>query len=264
MMTGNVFSFFGGALKSSRSALNQHAMRVDAATLSTTRFFRNRAQHRRFLQELAGPTVLVAGVSRGCEAYSLAVEAELTGRRLCIEGIDILGGNIRRARRKRYPHTDFVDFDGVHHLDDPALRPFFSGATGQIRVRAERVNSTISFSRSDLFDIGRPYDGIVCNNVLVHFARQSAERALRRLVSCLKPNGVLAVGGVDIGLLAEIAPQLALVPILDDVDAIWDGWKGDRLTYAQNPSCYVSMPPLDRSLPDWRFRFCTLFRRARG
>jgi 2-polyprenyl-3-methyl-5-hydroxy-6-metoxy-1,4-benzoquinol methylase len=240
--------------------LNGDALAAGPDLLSTTRFFRNRPQHRQLLCALRGSAVLVVGASRGCEAYALAVEAELASRRLDITAIDLDKSNVRRARANRFSAADFVDFDGYRHLDDRALSRFFEFRGDAIKVDMDAIGSSISFEWGNLFAVQGPWDAILCNNVLIHFKVARAAQALRHLAGAVAPGGVLAIGGVDIGLLARVAPSLGLVPIVEDIDAIWDGWKGDRLTFEQDPDRYVSMPPLDRALPDWRYRFATLFR----
>lgn len=227
----------------------------------TTRFFRNRAQLRAFLAALRGPRILVAGASRGCEAWSLAMEAERLGIKLEIDAVDLVPGNIELARAARYHRSDLVDFDGTDLLTADAAK-FFEIDGDEFRVRTEMLSSSAGFREADLFSVEGKYDGVLCNNVLIHFSDRSARRALHKLAGLLVPGGVLGVGGAPISLVSEFSSEAGLEPVERCLETIWDGWRGDRLAWDRGEGGYVAMPPLDKTLPDWKRRFCTLFMKS--
>jgi len=240
-----------------------------AEITTTTRFFRNRRQLQTLLRQLrpngeAHPRILVVGVSRGCEAYSLAIEADNLGRPVEITAVDIDPANIEVARTGLYDPEDFVDFDGTPLLD-AALANYFQNKGGQITLRPKALKVEPLFQIQDLFLQEGLFDAIVCNNVLIHFSDTVAEQALAKLVNLLDAGGVLAVGGVSLDVLSGfVKDSPGFSPIEENLEAIWEDWKGDRLTWEQNPGAYVGMPPLDRTLPDWPSRFSTLFRKQQS
>jgi len=132
-----------------------------------------------------------------------------------------------------------------------------------LRPKALKVEPL--FQIQDLFLQEGLFDAIVCNNVLIHFSDTVAEQALAKLVNLLDAGGVLAVGGVSLDVLSGfVKDSPGFSPIEENLEAIWEDWKGDRLTWEQNPGAYVGMPPLDRTLPDWPSRFSTLFRKQQS
>jgi chemotaxis methyl-accepting protein methylase len=255
-------------VKTAPAATISDYLREDVVPLSdvitTTRFFQNRTQLRTLLGSLSkrehgSHRILVAGTSRGCEAYSLAIEGSLLGLDLRITAIDIDPDNIAVALEGRYPLADFKDFDGSPLLAEDTAAFFLPDGDG-LRIRPELLRQTPQFVIGDLFQHKGLYDAIVCNNVLVHFSDEEAVRALRWLGEQLLPNGILAIGGAPINVVAEtLGGRSGLKPIETDLEAIWEDWKGDRQSWASDPGSYCGMPPVDRSLPDWKLRFCTLF-----
>lgn len=235
-----------------------------AEITGTTRFFRNRLQHQTLLRHLKGPRVLVVGASRGCEAYSLAIESALAGKPLQIDAIDIDAANVAFARAGVFPKADAVDFDGTNLLTDD-VAPYFDARDRSLVVRRESLRRIVHFSCSDLFTVSGAYDAIICNNVLIHFADRHAKAAIDYLIGCLTPEGILAIGGISPDVLSEAVGRAgSLDPIVDDLEAIWDSWKGDRLSWQTDPDAYVAMPPVDRDVAGWEVRFSTLFQKRRG
>lgn len=235
--------------------------------ITTTRFFRNRRQLKTLLDQLKGSGatapqhVLVAGTSRGCEAYSLAIEAELAGLDLSITAIDIDAENIAVASRGVYALADFTDFDGTSLLPKEAAGYFLRNGD-LIQVDPDTLRNPPYFKVDDLFRHEGLYDAVICNNVLIHFSDATAGQALARLDLLVSNGGILAVGGAPLDVLAGyLGARRTFTPIETALDAIWEDWKGDRQSWALDPGSYVGMPPIDRNLPDWKLRFCTLFRK---
>ncbi|HEX4845445.1 MAG TPA: CheR family methyltransferase, partial [Geothrix sp.] len=235
--------------------------------ITTTRFFRNRRQLKALLDQLKGrgaaspPHVLVAGTSRGCEAYSLAIEAELAGLDLSITAIDIDAENIAAASAGIYTTADFTDFDGTNLLPKEATGYFLRNGD-LIQVDPGTLRNPPYFKVDDLFRHEGLYDAVICNNVLIHFSDAAAGQALARLDLLVSDGGILAVGGAPLDVLAGyLGARRTFRPIETAMEAIWEDWKGDRQSWALDPGSYVGMPPIDQTLPDWKVRFCTLFRK---
>jgi len=260
-----------GGLAAAEAPVLADYVRPDAVPLqdilTTTRFFRNRKQLKALLDQLRGsgaaapPHVLVAGTSRGCEAYSLAIEAELAGLELSITAIDIDAENIAAASAGVYTFADFTDFDGTSLLAEEVTGYFLRNGD-LIQVDPAALRNPPYFKVDDLFRHEGLYDAVICNNVLIHFSDATAERALARLDLLLSDGGILAVGGAPLDVLSGyMGARRTFAPIEAAREAIWEDWKGDRQSWELDPGSYVGMPPIDRTLPDWTFRFCTLFRK---
>lgn len=232
--------------------------------VGTTRFFRNRLQHQTVIKHVgtgSDQKALIVGASRGNEAYSFAIECELAGKRFAIDAIDIDKNNIAHARARIYHANDFVDFDGTSLLTDD-VRTYFTATESRFVVDTEKLASSIAFEQQDLFNCKGAYDVIVCNNVLIHFSDAFAAKAIEKLISCLAPGGVIAFGGCDQTVLENTVKAIPdIVPVTDNVTAIWDSWKGDRLSWDTDPTLYVAMPPIDKNIADWEKTYSTIFLR---
>lgn len=230
--------------------------------VGTTRFFRNRLQHQTVINHAgtgSGRKALIVGASRGNEAYSFAIECELSGKHFDIDAIDIDRNNIIQARSKTYYPDDFIDFDGTPLLTDD-IRGFFITSETDIVVDTKNLASQIDFEQKDLFFCKGTYDVIICNNVLIHFSETFATKAIKKLFSCLAPGGVIAFGGCDQAVLKKTIGRIpSNVPITDNVSEIWDSWKGDRMSWETDPTLYVSMPPIDKSITEWEKLYSTIF-----
>lgn len=177
-----------------------------------TQFFRNREALSgidRFLSQRASSNDLGQSVdvcSLGCatgeEAYSLAAtlhtnlqQSDQT-RYFSVTGIDICQQALTTARQAIYPKTR------LQNATDTELALFFESETDdQYRVKPF-LTDRVTFIRSNLFDSNglakMPMDVIVCLNVLIYFRRWRRKALLDRLVSSLKPNGMLIIGSGEL------------------------------------------------------------------
>ena len=187
-----------------------------ATQSTTTKFFRNLQQ----LAALEGPlsnltktgnlSVLVAGCSYGCEAYSLAGLLALRFPHLNwrIVGVDISRDALGVANAARYTS----EYGLGSARDDLAKRleaRMFDRSGDEWTVVTD-IRERVSFAYGDVlsaeFRQFKNYDLVLGQNFMIHMNEASAETALASLVAAARSGGALFLGGMDLetktGLLA--------------------------------------------------------------
>jgi chemotaxis protein methyltransferase CheR len=176
---------------------------VEHAAVLETAFWRHPEQLAavaRLVAARPGPArIWSAGCATGEEPYSVAIALLEEGRRGAgdaIVGTDLSSRGLEAARAGGY--------------DDRALRrlPFDAAARwlepGAPRRVAPEVRSLVRFERHNLVKdpppAGAPFDVVLCRNVLIYFAPETAAAVLYRLVAALVPGGVLVLGPVELPL----------------------------------------------------------------
>jgi chemotaxis protein methyltransferase CheR len=186
---------------------------INAMTTNKTDFFRE-PHHFRYLQEqwLPARRALAcrtgertirfwsAACSSGEEPYTLAMvlsEALQTeaGWDVKILASDLDTDILAQAEAGIYP------MERTAVIPPPLLRRYFlrgvGAQAGFVRVH-RRLRAMITFRRINFNDASWPirgqFDGIFCRNVLIYFARDTQRRILERLLTFLKPDGVLFLG----------------------------------------------------------------------
>lgn len=244
--------------------LSPSAISLNCIT-NSTKFFHNRKQFKVLLNHMKKnivSRVLIAGTSRGCDAYSFSIEAELAGCLVDITALDIDATSIEAAITGVYTKSDLTSYDSTTLLTDDVAK-FFHLDDSCIRVNQSLLSSPPYFQVGDLFQQHGLYDAIICNNVIIHFSDHYSKLALDKLTSILSKQGILAVGGVSPDILTDFVQRIkTLTPVEESLGAIWDDWMGGRQALDTDPTSYIAMPPVDRSLDDWRIRFCTLFQKT--
>ena len=176
---------------------------VNALTTNLTAFFREDhhfpilAEH---LRSLTGPArIWCAAASSGEEPYSIAITLlEALGkvpREACIVASDIDTGVLEQARAGVYP------FDRVSKLSAERLKNYFLKGRGKseglVRVQAH-VCDLVQFRQLNLtasnWSLEGPFDAIFCRNVMIYFDRPTQQAVLRRMLSLLKPDGLIFAG----------------------------------------------------------------------
>lgn len=148
----------------------------------------------------AAPRVWCAGVSTGQEAYSVAILVDEVCRRLALThapaqlrilGTDISRTALLKARQRTYDLTGF--WRGL----DPDRRARYFHRDGQVWTLDERVARVVHFEQHNL--LGSPaalgtFDVIIFRNVAIYFSAAVQRRVFDRLVSALRPGGLLLMG----------------------------------------------------------------------
>lgn len=180
---------------------------VEALLNNETYFFRDPAYFdalaRQVLPDLAAKRaqdrhikIWSAGCSTGQEAFSLAMlfaeSASLwEGWTIDILGTDISIRAIDAARRGCY-----TQFEIQRGLSVGRMLEFFEDTQRGWRAN-EGVTQITRFERHNLLDpppCSRPFDLILCRNVLLYFDADTRRRAFERLASALRPDGWLMLG----------------------------------------------------------------------
>lgn len=142
--------------------------------------------------------ILSAGCSTGEEVYTIAIALHKIGIPLAsceIEGVDLSPRHIEKARQARYNDFSF------RSIDASAMAPYFRHSEGFLEL-LPFIRDAVRFRVANLADpvflVGeRPYDIILCRNVLIYFTAEARKNVLSRLERLLASGGVLALGHAE-------------------------------------------------------------------
>jgi chemotaxis protein methyltransferase CheR len=187
---------------------------LDMLTINVSEFFRNPESWdflvERYLEPMLGGRLPVrmwsAGCSLGFEPYSLAmlVRELAPGKIAHLLATDIDETALSRAQAGLF---NGGQMGGVS--EDRKAR-FFQRAGDTWEVCPE-IRAMIEFRRHDLLKdpFERPFDIIVCRNVVIYFTEAAKKELYRRFFESLPPGGVLFLGATesipnirDVGLVA--------------------------------------------------------------
>lgn len=181
---------------------------LDRLLVKDTRFFRHRASfdylHQWALDCLADPaqarslSAWSVGCATGEEVYSLAMtlsSAYTTAGRdpmFGVVGTDVSREALAAARAGVYRHSALA---GV----EPAQRLCYFRPRGSRHYRVnEELRRKAGFIEDNVLDDSPPFadgvDIIFSHNLLIYFRRWRRRQAVKRLVSTLRPGGILVVG----------------------------------------------------------------------
>lgn len=190
---------------------------LDCVATNETRFFREGRQFE-FLESVVFPEWRRAGVrgarprrvrawsaacSTGQEAYSLAMC--LLGHFPPDEGwsVEVLGTDLS-TRALEVARGGVWSIDGASAIPGRYLRRFMRRGTrsqeGRMRAGPE-LKAVVRFEHlnlhGDTYDIGGPFDIVLCRNVLIYFAEPSRSATLTRVAGQLTPGGYLLLGHAE-------------------------------------------------------------------
>lgn len=212
-MTRRGVSSYGAYVKLLEEDASEACALLEQLSIKASQFFRDPVGFARIAEELfvgrrlADPPLRIwsAGCGRGEEAYSLAIAAFDAGvPRFSILATDVDGGAIDTARRGVFPRKALAALD-ARVLDawfetDPAARPRTLTVKPALRsVITFRTHDVLTGEAPD----PRPFDVILCRNVLIYFERPGQTRVQRLLRRCLAPRGILWLGETEV-LLPEL------------------------------------------------------------
>jgi SAM-dependent methyltransferase len=233
---------------------------------TTTKFFRQLQQ----VAALEGPlayltegkklSVLVAGCSFGCEAYSLAGFLALRFPRLewQIKAVDISREALKIAEASRY---------GVEHgLGSPRndligrLEARLFNRSGDEWTVVPDIRERVSFAYGDVlspeFRQFKDYDLVLGQNFMIHMNDALAERALAALVAAARPGGALFLGGMGFETKPALIAEHKLVPVAWHIAEIHEE---DDMRRTAWPLQYWALEPINPRDPDYLVRYSTVF-----
>jgi len=231
-----------------------------------TRLFRNRAQLavlERSVRVQDGSRLLVYGVADGAEAVSLlATLAPDPATDVVIRGRDLDDALLRAAEEGSYLPAHAPD--GLPAAAASVLRPARGGGW---TVRPDR-RAALRYEHGDVLDAHLDAAGehllVACQNTLVLFDPESIAAAVAGLAAHVAPGGVLCLGGGPLDLVPAAAVAAGLEPVLDDVEAVHEGWEVQRRFWDNPVRPAWALGPYDPHHPDAPLRYTTVFRRPRA
>jgi chemotaxis protein methyltransferase CheR len=143
-----------------------------------------------------------AACSTGEEAYSVAMlvkEALPENEKWKIQllATDLRGSAIVSATQARYPLSALRSIDP--HIRNACFQKAEMNGRERLYSVLPEVRSLVSFRRANLYDasfwknLSRPFDLILCNNLLMHFHALAAKQTVERLADAMKRDSLLMV-----------------------------------------------------------------------
>lgn len=211
---GDYFNLLG-----SGAAGEETQLAIDLLTTNETYFFRE-ADHFELLRKLAeaadargqGLRVWSAACSSGEEVYSIAMTlADTLGEQGPWEvlGSDISLSVLAKAQRGHYPieRARLVPKSLLHRYclkgTGPHEGTLLVSKSLRQRVQFTQVNLSASLPHMGQFDL------VFLRNVMIYFSKETKRKVIARIVSTLRPNGLLVIGHSE--SLHDIAGDLEVV-----------------------------------------------------
>ncbi|HEY2018390.1 MAG TPA: protein-glutamate O-methyltransferase CheR [Bryobacteraceae bacterium] len=178
---------------------------IDALATNHTAFLRE-SEHFEFLRNRVLPTLAArncvevwsAACSTGEEVWTLAflLNDALPSRTIRVAASDISNKALGFAERAVFPA------DRCHGLPAAWLSRYFIADDGPPRTYrvCPRIRHQAEFRRINLMERlpwNRQFPVIFCRNVMIYFDRQTQERVVEKLSTCLEPGGYLFVGHAE-------------------------------------------------------------------
>jgi chemotaxis protein methyltransferase WspC len=149
--------------------------------------------------------ILSLPCASGEEPYSQAmalIDAGIGHQRFQIDAIDVSLRVLEQARRAIYGNNSFR---GI------AMQPFreryFDHTDTRWRLH-DNIRMLVGFRQGNILEADFTleqgvYDVVFCRNLLIYFDRETQSRAVKLLLSLLRPGGTVYVGPAEGGLLLE-------------------------------------------------------------
>jgi chemotaxis protein methyltransferase CheR len=139
-----------------------------------------------------------AGCSTGDEPYSVALECDRRGLDVRVVGTDINTVALATARGARYSKYK------LRRVDDAFIARGFD-VEGDHFVVSKRVRAQVSFAQQNLLADPLPvlhaerggFDLVLCRNVLIYYAPETARGVVVRLLEATCEGGLLGLGASD-------------------------------------------------------------------
>jgi chemotaxis protein methyltransferase CheR len=160
-----------------------------------------------------------AGCSTGQEAYSLAMlfaqqRERWEGWSIEILGTDVSHRAVTAARKGRYSQ-----FEVQRGLTVKEMLDFFEEQPGGWQVRRD-IQDLVQFRQHNILDnppARKPFDLILCRNVLLYFNQQTRTHTFARLAEALAPDGFLMLGAGETvtGQTSQFVPAMHRIGLFE-------------------------------------------------
>lgn len=211
------------------------------------------------------------GCSTGAELYSVLYAMRMAHAKLNIvaHGVDISTAVVAVAKggiyRPDVPAAEAGTYASgraeVSSEDVPQLADIFDPLPdGALRVKDWlRQNTTwLTADATDdkLLDLIGTQHFLLANNFIGPMEDRLAERCIRNMMRLVASGGYLVMDGVDLDVKTKVLKDSGFQPVLINQSEIWaseaakSGW----------PWLRWATEPLDRSEPDWPWRYSVVFR----
>jgi chemotaxis protein methyltransferase CheR len=179
---------------------------VEAMLIQETSFFRDRAVFRTLQDNVlpalssargGGPLrVWSAGCATGQEPYSLAMAADAASIPLTLDifASDLASAGLEKAESGLYTH-----FEVQRGLPIRRLLQYFEPVDDAWRI-SPKLRQSVRWRRLNLvdeFSVARPFDLILCRNVVDGFDPSTRAKVVERLSRALTPDGWLLLGAQE-------------------------------------------------------------------
>lgn len=246
-------------------------LRIARGQYFGTYFFRNRAELmmlRRLVDaQPKGATLKIAvlACSNGAEVYSIlwAIRSQRPDLRLVVQAMDILPDIVAIAQKGQYSMTApaLVDSPIFERLAPDEIMGMFDQEAGHVSIKPwlkEGIQWHIADARDpELAKLLGTQDIVFANKFLFHMEPAVAEECLRNIVRLVNPGGHLFVSGVDLDVRTKVMREVGWMPIQDALEEMHNG---DPQVRRDWPWRYWGLEPLNKSRPDWRLRYASLFK----
>jgi chemotaxis protein methyltransferase CheR len=193
-----------------------HRAVVEALAITETSFFRDlhpfEALKNVLLPErMSGPTadrcinIWSAACSSGQEPYSIAMLIRDRYPQLIAGGVRLIASDLSHAMLERARAGVFTKIEVNRGLPAPMLVRYFTQSEQGWRIRDD-LRNLIEFRELNLATSwpSLPFmDVIFLRNVLLYFDAETRRHVLRNVAKCLRPDGVLVLGGGETTLTLD-------------------------------------------------------------
>ncbi len=179
---------------------------VSALSIHTTAFFRHPHQfepvRQAYLASRGNFRVWSAACSTGAEPYSIVMALDPL-RHLVPSGFRVLASDIAEDVIQKGQAGTYTEKE-MEGVGSDLKRRYWASVQGGMQWRANpTLKEKIIWAKFNLVTDSthalRDLDAIFCRNVLIYFDPATVHQVIGKLISCLKPGGLLVLGAAEAG-----------------------------------------------------------------
>lgn len=202
-------------------------------------------------------SITVVGCSEGAEVFTILYTAQnvLPGVKLKVSAFDIDETALNIAKSGSFKADSRV----LSEVTPEESKKIFDkkGEFLQVKDQFRNVDWYLQDPTRDPVTRTHPkQDIVVANRLLFHMDRKEQYRALKAIVTMVRPGGYLFVSGVDLDVRTRIANEFSLYPIPELVEEIH---AGDKTMTMDWPFERWGLEPLSKKERNWMTRYCSVF-----